>query len=63
MPTNPVRFTENDVRRALRSALKEDLTVSGYEVLRDGTIRVLTAPPDHPSAQEIEPAPASGSAA
>ena len=27
MPTNPLRFTENDVRRALRSAVKEDLIV------------------------------------
>jgi hypothetical protein len=61
MPTNPVRFTENDVRRALRSAVKESLIVSGYEVLKDGTIRVLTAPSAQSAA--IEPAPSPGSAA
>ena len=45
MPTKPVDFTERNVRRAVRAALKEDLVVSGYEIMRDGTIRVLTAPP------------------
>jgi hypothetical protein len=61
MPYNPVAFKERDLRRALRSALKEDLTVNGYEIMRDGTIRVLTAPSDHPPA--IEPAQSPGSAA
>jgi hypothetical protein len=53
MSTNPYRFTENDVRRAVRSAIKEKLLVSGVEIERDGTIRVLTLPP------VTEPAPAS----
>ena len=45
MPTNPCRFTENDGRRAVRIAVKEGLTVSGFEILPDGTIRVIAAPP------------------
>jgi hypothetical protein len=54
MPYNPVAFKERDVRRAIRGALKEDLQVSGYEIMRDGTIRVLTVPPDHPPAPSGE---------
>lgn len=56
MPSNPVRFTENDVRRALRSALKEDLAVTGYEITKSGTIRVLTSPPDNATV-ESSPGP------
>jgi hypothetical protein len=40
-----VDFKERNVRRALRAADKEKLIVSGYEITRDGTIRVLTVPP------------------
>jgi hypothetical protein len=45
MPTKPVDFTERNVRRALRASVKEGFVVSGYEIMRDGTIRVLTVPP------------------
>jgi hypothetical protein len=58
MSTNPYRFTENDVRRAVRSAIKEKLLVSGVEIERDGTIRVLTLP----SVTEPVPAPSPGAA-
>ena len=44
MPAKPVRFKENDGRRAVRIAVKEGLTVSGFEILPDGTIRVIAAP-------------------
>ena len=47
MPYNPVAFKERDLRRAVRAADKEGLIVSGFEIGPDGTIRVLTAPPDH----------------
>jgi len=63
MPYNPVAFKERDLRRAVRAANKEGPIVSGFEIGPDGTIRVLTAPPDHPLGA-IEPVPAgSGSAA
>ena len=45
MPYNPVRFRENEVRRAVRAAAKENLVVTGLEVEPNGTIRVLTGPP------------------
>ena len=63
MPYNPVRFTENDVRRAVRAAVKESLIVFGYEVKKDGGILVLTQPPDHPPGNPTEPAPSPESVA
>jgi hypothetical protein len=54
MPTKPVDFTERNVRRAVRAALKEDLVVNGYEIMRNGTIRVLTAPSGQAAPSETD---------
>ena len=59
MPYNPVAFKERDVRRAVRAADKEGLIVSGFEIEPDGTIRIHTAPPEHPPASSAEPTPGS----
>ena len=40
--TTRARFSQADVRRALRAAEAVGLGVAGYEIKPDGTIKVLT---------------------
>ena len=42
MPANPVRFKQSEILRAIRSAVKANLTVSGYTIEPNGAISVHT---------------------
>ena len=58
MPAKPVDFKERTSRRALRAARKEGFIITGQEVLKDGTFRLLFGGPSGqaaPSDQEIDP--------
>ena len=57
MPAKPVVFKERTSRRALRAARKEGFIVTGQEVLKDGTFRLLFGERSGqaaPSGQEID---------
>jgi hypothetical protein len=43
--TRPARFTSADISRAVRAAEKCGLSVAGYEIEPNGTIRILTGLP------------------
>jgi hypothetical protein len=43
--TRPARFTSADISRAVRAAEKCGLSVAGYEIEPNGTIRILTSLP------------------
>jgi hypothetical protein len=43
--TRAARFSQADLTRAVRAAEKAGLSVEGYEIELNGTIRVLTAAP------------------
>lgn len=53
--TRPARFSEADVRRALKAAEKAGYRVAGYEIKPDGAIAVQTAAPGVTPANDINP--------
>lgn len=44
--TRPARFTQTDVTRAIKALEKAGLSVSGTKIMPDGSIFVLTGPPN-----------------
>ena len=53
MPRGAQKFTEGDVTRAVRGAVKAGLNVQRYEINREGTIVVFTGKqPKHPDVED-----------
>jgi hypothetical protein len=53
MSRYPQKFTEGDVTRAVRGAVKAGLNVQRYEINREGTIVVFTGKqPKHPDVED-----------
>lgn len=56
MAQRAATFTEVDVRRAIRAAVKAGFAVRSIEITRDGTIRLLqTEPTEQMAVDETEP--------
>ena len=53
MPRGALKFTEGDVTRAVRGAVKAGLNVQRFEIDRDGKIVVFTGkPPKHANVED-----------
>ena len=53
MPRGTLKFTEGDVTRAVRGAVKAGLNVQRYEIDREGKIVVFTGKqPKHPNVED-----------
>jgi hypothetical protein len=52
----PVRWRQREGSRLIRAVEQAGLTVSGVEVTRDGTIRVLTGQGGNQEAASLKPA-------
>jgi hypothetical protein len=53
MPRGAQKFTEGDVTRAVRGAVKAGLNVQRYEIDREGKIVVFTGKqPKHPNVED-----------
>jgi hypothetical protein len=51
MTRGPVTFKERDLMRAIKTAIKAGLHVAGFEISKEGTIRVHAGKPDDEDGQ------------